>query len=221
MDLGQKVYFHLNHPIRFVQLVGVVTSIDSIHDKLGIVVIDDGSGATLNIKINRRSLQETESMEYSSNTEVDNVSVQASIGSYAVFVDETEIEVGTVLRVKGLISTFRDVRQLELQRVQIVESTDKEAVFWGQCAAFKRDVLSKPWVLDHSKAVEHGRQQKAAEHLELLDRQVKKAKWQRYEEKMRLKDEKDEQQRRKREVMYNAGALPGSDVLTMPWDTNR
>lgn len=56
---GQNLYFHLNHPIRFVRLVGTVTEIDALGTRLGgvplfiFLTVDDGSGATVTVKIKR------------------------------------------------------------------------------------------------------------------------------------------------------------------------
>ena len=55
---GQNIYFYLNHPIRFVRIVGVVVAIDDINLKYSALTLDDGSGATVELKIVRTTSEE-------------------------------------------------------------------------------------------------------------------------------------------------------------------
>lgn len=48
--VGQDVYFHLNHPIRYVYLCGTVVAVDYFA-RFAILTLDDGSGQTLELKI--------------------------------------------------------------------------------------------------------------------------------------------------------------------------
>lgn len=216
---GQNVYFHLNHPIRYVQLVGPITSIDEKHPKLGTITIDDGSGATLNVKINRLAPEIVESIDCPSNTEVDNVNVKAGIGEYTITVDGEELDVSSVVKVKGTISTFRDVKQLELKRIWVVRTTNEEAAFWSQLAKFKQETLSLPWVLDDATRLKHETDRKEGKRKEWERKQAYHKKWEAWRERTKVQEDKREQRRRKEEVMMNAGALPGSNVLTVPWNT--
>ncbi|KAK4691823.1 hypothetical protein P7C71_g5261, partial [Lecanoromycetidae sp. Uapishka_2] len=45
---GQKLYFHLNHPIKWVRLVGVIVAFE-ILPTLWIMILDDSSGATIEL----------------------------------------------------------------------------------------------------------------------------------------------------------------------------
>jgi len=49
---GQNIYFHLNHPIRYIYLIGVVVEID-FWERFAILTIDDGSGAVIEVKVAR------------------------------------------------------------------------------------------------------------------------------------------------------------------------
>jgi len=49
--IAQNIYFHLNHPIRYVYLCGVITEIEYIKDLYTVLTLDDGSGATIEVKI--------------------------------------------------------------------------------------------------------------------------------------------------------------------------
>jgi hypothetical protein len=47
----QNIYFHLNHPIRYVYICGVITEIEYINNRYTLLTLDDGSGSTIEVKI--------------------------------------------------------------------------------------------------------------------------------------------------------------------------
>lgn len=211
---GQNIYFYLNHPIRFVRVVGVVVAIDDINLKYSALTLDDGSGATVELKIVRTTSEEEGSKLPSSSTTVRNVNVISRFGVFEITVDHRNLDIGTVLKAKGTISEFRGVKQLELKRVQIVSSTDEEACAWGETAAFKAEVLSQHWRVttaqhDKIKNKIKAEKKKAKEYEKRLrDYETKKAK----HDGMRAthqaqKEAKREARRRKEEAMMNSGAL--------------
>jgi hypothetical protein len=51
LSIAQNIYFHLNHPIRYVYLCGVITEIEYIKNIYTILTLDDGSGATIEVRI--------------------------------------------------------------------------------------------------------------------------------------------------------------------------
>lgn len=57
------------------------------------------------------------------------------------------IDVGTVVRIKGRMSMYRDLAQVEVVSVTIVKETGIEVKFWNEARVFKTDVLSKEWVV--------------------------------------------------------------------------
>src|SRR4051812_37527160 len=50
-NTGQDLYFHLNHPVRWVQVAGVVVAIDGFEGTRG-YTIDVSSGATVECRLN-------------------------------------------------------------------------------------------------------------------------------------------------------------------------
>jgi hypothetical protein len=164
----------------------------------------------------------TSSVDCPSNTTVDNVNLSVGLGEFKVWVDDTVLDIATTVKVKCTISTFRKTRQLELKRISIVQTTTEEAAAWAELAAFKRDVLSRPWHLDRLTLQKLNADERAAKQEERdelkrrAEREVgRRTRRKTYEEKMRVYTEKVERRRRKEEVMMNAGALEGSNVL--PW----
>lgn len=212
--LGQNIYFHLNHPIRFVRVVGVVVAIDDINLMYSALTLDDGSGATVELKIVRNSPEAQGAKVPTSTTTISNVNVISQFGVFEITVDHRSLDIGTVLKAKGTISEFRGVKQLELKRVQIVASTDEESQAWAETAAFKSTVLSIPWRItsaQHSEIkarIKADKKQAKEYDKRIRDYQVKKAE---YEAKKavheRQKELKREARRRKEEAMMNAGSL--------------
>ncbi|KAH7136000.1 hypothetical protein B0J11DRAFT_176520 [Dendryphion nanum] len=211
---AQRIYFHLNHPIRYVRLVGVVVAIDDINAKYTVLTIDDGSGATVEVKIIRLTPEVYDPVESPSNTVLDNVEVISRLGAFEVTVDHHPLDIGTVIKAKCTLSEFRGQKQLELKRVWIVPTTDEEVRAWAETAAFKRDVLSIPWHIDSTlhkkiKKEEKADRRKADENERLrsehnLKQRIRRKARDEYNMKRNVRLEA---RRRKEEIIMNAGAL--------------
>ncbi|KAH5581795.1 hypothetical protein HBI24_129810 [Parastagonospora nodorum] len=210
----QHLYFHLNHPIRYARLVGVVVAIDDINLKYTVLTIDDGSGSNIELKIVREQSAERNALSSSSRTTLENVNVISQLGVFEVMVDSQSLEIGTVVKAKGTISEFRGIKQLDLKRIWVVTTTDEEAQAWAETAAYKREILSKPWHLtttehrqikakmksDKTKLQEYEKRKAEHEAKKLEQRQAR-------EVYLAQREKRLEMRRRKEEVMMNAGAL--------------
>jgi hypothetical protein len=58
-----------------------------------------------------------------------------------------EVDVGVVVKIKGGIRDFRGERQVEIIKVEVLKSTDQEVRCWDEVLAFRREILSVPWVV--------------------------------------------------------------------------
>ncbi|KAF2089370.1 hypothetical protein K490DRAFT_37499 [Saccharata proteae CBS 121410] len=210
----RRTYFHLNHPIRFVRLVGPIVAIDDINSWLTTFTIDDGSGATIEVAVRRLSSDITDAIDCPSNTVVDNVHVDSRLGVFDLRVDETVLDIGTVVNIKCTLTNYRKMMQLELQRVKIVRDTTEEARAWGELADFYETVLGKPWVVtaEDVRAIEKEERREAREVREkerkLKERNEKKKVWkERHEERMKVHEEKLERRRKREEDKLMVGAL--------------
>ncbi|XP_014557171.1 hypothetical protein COCVIDRAFT_37283 [Bipolaris victoriae FI3] len=211
---GQRIYFYHNHPIRYVRIVGVVVAIDDINLKYTVLTIDDGSGAIIELKIVREIPAEKNPVDTSSPTEIENVEVVSRLGVFDVTVDKQPLDIGSVLKAKCTISEFRGIKQLELKRVSLVTTTDEEARAWAETAAFKQNVLAKPW---HISSTEHKKIKHdiKTEKKQQREYERRKAEYEVKKEEHRLareayyeqREKKLEARRRKEEVVMNAGAL--------------
>lgn len=111
-----SVYFYLNHPIQWVCLVGVVVAFDAYGYRF-IIILDDSSGANIEITCGRAK-------EQNADTQLDAPSTTANISSSMTgktaqgnTVDLTGVDVGSVIKIKGSIGTFRETRQIHLERL--------------------------------------------------------------------------------------------------------
>ena len=180
-----------------------------------LLTVDDGSGLTIAVKIKRleQDIVSKHSVELASNTVVANVNVSTGFGvtwDFNVQVDGTSLNIGTVVKAKGVIEEFRGVRQIDLKRIKVLHTTAEEVREWAELAKWKTDTLNRPWYLGKRKL-------KELEEKEEADARRKNAESQRKVEKQRLKtakaekmrayEEKMETKRRKEEMMFNHGAL--------------
>jgi hypothetical protein len=58
-----------------------------------------------------------------------------------------EMDVGTVVKVKGRIGDFWKQKQVEVVKVEVLKSTDQEVKCWNEVMDFRRDVLGSLWVV--------------------------------------------------------------------------
>ena len=192
----------------------MVVAIDDINIKYTVLTVDDGSGATVEVKLVRLTPDVYNAVESPSNTAVDNVNVFSRLGLFKVMVDRHEVDIGTVVKIKCTISEFREQKQLELKRIWIVPTTNDEAMAWADTAAFKREVLSRPWRISSAehKAIRaeinaEKRKAQAHEKLRIEWEAAKREHRKAQEENLVKREAKLEARRRKEEVMMNAGAL--------------
>ena len=214
---GQNILFYLNHPIRFVRLVGVVVQLDATRPsafasaaRWVLMTLDDGSGECMEVKIELRR-PEGEASQWEA--DVEDLKVTFQLEGLRMWIVGQEIRVGTVVKAKGTLDAFRGVRQIRLARAAVVADTNSEAKAWAEAAQWKLETLSNPWVLtaemmakleEDEKRVAEARKQK----------QQKRREWvARNEEGM----VKREQRRVRLEERFNKGALQGSETLSTWW----
>lgn len=57
-----------------------------------------------------------------------------------------DISIGSIVKVKGQIGTWRNEVQVEAIKIEIVKGLDAEVKAWNEAREFKQRVLMKPWV---------------------------------------------------------------------------
>jgi len=219
-EIGQNICFHRNHPIQYVYLCGLVMQVDLAPGagalKYALLVLDDSSGRSIEIKIPRRQVKEGDLAEYPSNTLIENVDLRVDMGVPDLFVDKKHVPVGSILKIKGTLTKFRE-RQIDLKRVFLVKSTNDEVLFWAGVAAHKR-ILAQPWILTDSQRAKADARAVIEEKRSRDMIKVKRKVHARDHKKKALKAERHEKQRKQLSEIMDAGALEGSNVIKAPWD---
>ncbi|KAF5652214.1 hypothetical protein F25303_3486 [Fusarium sp. NRRL 25303] len=145
-DLGENFYFYGNLPIKWVRIVGLVVAIDEFASRR-VYTIDDSSGACIECTISITISGEDNSRA----TTGDAAPKKADIDPPQNPDPFPNIDVGCVVDVKGGLSTFRDERQLTIEKMTKVRGTAQEVSLWEKRVKFKSEVLDKPWVLRSSE----------------------------------------------------------------------
>lgn len=128
--------------------------------------------------------------------------------------DNQRLDIGTVIKAKGIISEFRGIKQLDLKRIWIISTTNEEAQAWAETAAFKQKVLSDPWYLNSTERKKiKGRIKSDKKKMQEYERLKAEHEAKKNEQKaareahMAQREAKLEMRRRKEEAMMNSGAL--------------
>lgn len=156
---GKEIYYHGNHPIKWVRITGVIVAIDEFSTRR-IYTIDDSSGVCiectcpapppqslalpphLNQGVDGRPTTSTnQNCESASAKRLSTPSVEAPL------VPWDEIDVGMVVKVKGKPNTFRAVKQVDIVKIELMRSTEQEVRCWNEVLAFRKEVLRVPWVV--------------------------------------------------------------------------
>ncbi|KAG4304943.1 hypothetical protein PORY_001618 [Pneumocystis oryctolagi] len=119
-------FFWLNHPIRWVHLLGVVVAVER-HEKRDFVSLDDASG-----RIAELVLKEDKHRQL-----VPEVPDAAG-----------PLEIGTCIRVRGTFLRFRGRRQIQVVKLEVINDPNIEIIGWEERIRLKQEVLSKVWIID-------------------------------------------------------------------------
>jgi hypothetical protein len=149
-----------------------------------------------------------------SNTTVSNLDVIATLGAFDITIDGHLIDIGTVIKARGTISTFRGSRQLDLERVSVIKSTQEETQFWKKIGEF-RGRVSEPWKLT---ALEVQRIQRAMDETkrkeEAKSRRKQRRETQRAKQLARGRAERETQERVQDKLLQReAEGLAGNPLI--------
>lgn len=222
---GQTL-FYLNHPIQYVQVVGVVVAIEDYHENLFLITLDDSSGATLDIVLRKpkRQQQPTRNNHHvpTQTAALNHTNVPDSDSEQDSSTEETKqtltlltalaaLTIGTTVLAKGTLSHFRQTRQLLLLRMAPLPSTTAELQHIASRTASLRHTLGKPWRVSDSRqrrlraTAESDRSGGGSRAARQRARRLEQAAWERRREKMvqerweqeeKLRSEKAEEARR-------------------------
>ena len=131
------------------------------------MTLDDSSGATIEITCGRPNPKNgnvTSVLPQDGNKLSSEQGVRAEgLTATGRSVDLEVADIGTVVKVKGGIGSFRGEKQLLLERISILRTTNEEATAWAENTAFRMDVLNTPWFVSEK---DRERARRKAEGLE-------------------------------------------------------
>lgn len=144
---GQNLFFHLNHPIQWVRIAGIVVAVDEYPGRR-IYTVDDSSGVCI------ECLVDVPRADAALTTAVAVAKVDSkNLGKIDLTppapkrVVSNDVDVGTIIDVKGGLSLFRGHKQINILKATVLRSTEQEVAFWEKIRKFRHDVLEKPWQL--------------------------------------------------------------------------
>jgi len=176
--------FYLNHPIQFVQVVGVVVNFEDYFEKFWLFTLDDSSGATIDVTCRKPVVKKSEAANtqdmISAKTDHDSEEDRDLASLHALL---PTLAIGTVVQAKGTVTTFRSTRQLHLIRLSLVRTSTDELQLISSRTKFLASTLSKPWVVPPSvqtrllKEAQGEIENQSARAKRYQLRQVKKRAW--------------------------------------------
>lgn len=212
---GQSWYFHLNHPLRHVSLIGIITSISFFGptNRYLSVNINDGSGRSVECKsevlpvISSGDLKGKEENSAASEPRLSTTTERLQVHSVwpNVLLAGLPLEEGMLLKVKGVPASYRDTRQLRWLRASIVTSTDVEAAWWASYADTVRMILAQPWEVTERIA----KRVKVEESRSRMEQASRRSLQEKRDARRQSRTERETRWRRHEERKHRGAPLPG------------
>lgn len=209
--------FYLNHPIQYVQVVGIVVAIEDYYEHHFLVTIDDSSGAILDIVLRKPKQRPNHNAPNAlarpsnrataatiADADADDPNDEETKTTIALLTTLMTLTIGTPILAKGTLTLFRNTRQLTLLRLQPLHSTSAELQHIASRTTFLASTLGKPWHLSATKqrklrdAAESDRLQVSGRARTAAARRAEQKAWDaRREDRLRLKYEEEEEVERR------------------------
>lgn len=167
---GKEIYHHGNHPIKWVRITGVIIAVDEFFTRR-VFTIDDSSGICIECTCLSPPPPDVAVLGHNqasdiklANSTVKKLSAgpgtQPSTPSVEMpLVPWEDMDVGVVVKIKGKPNTFRNIKQVDIIKVEVIRSTEQEVRCWNEVLEFRTNVLRVPWVV--SKEAEDKYRRKA------------------------------------------------------------
>lgn len=193
---GQNIFFYLNHPIRFVSLVGIIVARTDVF-KRTILTLDDSSGETIEIAVLKAESPGLDTAERPAHRQQQPLEKAAR---HVAATNRTDLDIsplvpGTVVQVKGTLTEFRAAMQLQLERFFLIRNTAAEMRFVDQRSGYLVEVLTVPWELT-GEEVEQLRLEAEAEE-EQAEKEQERAR-----RRLRRRVEREEKDQRRIQRMW-------------------
>lgn len=130
------------------RIVGVLVAIDEYNGRR-IYTVDDSTGVCIECTMSLPTPEPKRSEAIRNSLNAENQATKSgndpTTTKSALYPD---IDVGMVVDVKGSLRLFRDQKQIKIERLQHIRSTNQEVQFWNKIRDFRTEVLSHAWVLE-------------------------------------------------------------------------
>ncbi|KAL4938511.1 hypothetical protein BDV06DRAFT_225915 [Aspergillus oleicola] len=225
----QGLFFYQNHPIRFVNVLGVIVARFDVPRRT-ILTIDDSSGGTVDVVVLKNdvatapaTVSTIPSAKAKPNPETTKEADEAK-ETHLTSTTHEPISIaplipGKVFQIKGTLSIFRSIIQINLERFFPVPDTKAEMRFVEARTRFLVDVLSNPWILEDGE-IEALRKQADEEGMRVEEEQARLKKRGRKrearEEKIKKKIEEHwEREEKRREEEARSVAEAGREYMRL------
>lgn len=158
-------------------MTGVVVAVDEFSGRI-VLTIDDSSGINIEAtcvappKPEAPPLDPVERAKYIAEKRAAPTKPEELISPDGP--NLTNIDVGSVVKIKGGITIFREQKQVMLKSIVILGDTNAEVKCWNEVAVFHREVLSKPWIVTSEEEASCRREADAEKELEREEEQSMK-----------------------------------------------
>ena len=137
-----ELLFYLNHPIQFIQIVGVVVAYEEYFEKFWSFTVDDGSGEVCECVAWKPDERVKDAVD-GTGAATPKVDIEQQKREQTI----TGLDIGMVVQVKGMVSTFHEIRRLQIERLSVVPTTNHEVRLIAARTKFLEVVLMKSWVI--------------------------------------------------------------------------
>ncbi|EPE08971.1 ob-fold nucleic acid binding domain-containing protein [Ophiostoma piceae UAMH 11346] len=166
--LGQNIFFHMNHPIKWVRVSGVVVNFADYYGR-HVYTIDDGTGMSIEC-VMPAVRPPPEKRGAKSQAAAAGQTAGASISGTMTAVDLAadrlrqrdqqkkaddlvKDKLGKVIEARGDLCLYQTQHrgsflQVQISKLKVLRGTQQEVEFWHKVNTFTRETLDKPWVVD-------------------------------------------------------------------------
>ncbi|QSZ30743.1 hypothetical protein DSL72_000301 [Monilinia vaccinii-corymbosi] len=158
---GKRIHHYLNHPIRYIKLIGLIVAIDDFSRRRA-YTIDDSSGACIEcVALLPPPSKHSTSNPNSQAAPPPSKPTEPSIEHPQI--PWENVEECKVVRILGVLSTYMTMPQIQIIKMGVVGNTEGERKWWDECRRLKREVLGREWRVSQEEVARWERRERRRE----------------------------------------------------------
>ncbi|RAK76610.1 OB-fold domain-containing protein [Aspergillus fijiensis CBS 313.89] len=174
-EYPEGIFFHKNHPIRFIAVAGLITA-RTEYPRVTVLTLDDSSGAVLDVVVQKADLcaepvapaaaaapAPAVPSAVRATTQPEQPAQRHIAPTTSHPLDIESLVPGALAHLKGTPSSYRRTVQLQLERCSVLGGVDAEMRFLDQRNRVRVEVLGAPWVLGEEEVARLRREMVAEE----------------------------------------------------------